>query len=115
MGSLIENVSDITSNKGYLDLVGNNLFGRFYTGFDDAGSSSSTDGTMYFRACVAEGNKKSTDPDKGQIYVGFDLVGSGTIDYLLSCNGNTSNSSISLYRPSGVSSPDTATNSVNLG
>lgn len=82
IGSLIENVSDITSNKGYLDLVGNNLFGRFYTGFDDAGSSSSTDGTM---------------------------------DYLLSCNGNTSNSSISLYKPTGFSSPDTATNPVNLG
>ena len=70
--------------------------------------------------CILEpvlrrGIKKSTDPYKGQVYVGFDLVGSGTIDYLLSCNGNTSNSSISLYRPSGVSSPDTATNSVNLG
>ncbi|MDA8735915.1 PEP-CTERM sorting domain-containing protein [Opitutales bacterium] len=106
---------DSTSNKGYLDLVGNNQFGTFYTGFDDVDSSSSTDGTMYFRARVAEGNKKSTDPYRGQIYVGFDLTDNGTIDYLLSYNGSTSNSSISLYKPSGFNSPDTTTNPVNLG
>ena len=113
LGGPSDPVADNQANRADLELVGRpeNGLEAFYVGFDDFGSSSTTDGDWYFRVRVSGENGNPDGVLNGFVYVGLDITGDGTLDYLIEHGGNP-NQTISIRRPGGASND---TNSVSQG
>lgn len=88
MGGPSDPVADNQANKPDIELVGNDsaeLY-AFYGGFLDNGSSSTTDGDVFYRVRVA-GNSGQAELG-GYVFIGLDITGDGALDYYIQHGGN---------------------------
>lgn len=88
LGGPSDPVADNQANKPDIELVGSDsaeLY-AFYGGFLDNGSSSTTDGDVFFRVRVA-GNSGLPELG-GYVFIGLDITGDGALDYFIQHGGN---------------------------
>jgi hypothetical protein len=91
------------------DVVGNALHPSFYTTFGDAGTPSTTDGTLAFRTRVgADANPVGF---KSALFIGVDANGDGAIDLFLGVNNSGGANTNGIWNPGAGAniSPNTTT------
>jgi hypothetical protein len=81
------------------DIVGNALHPSFYTTFGDAGTPSTTDGTLGFRTRVgADANPVGF---KSALFIGIDANSDGAIDLFLGVNNSGGANTNGIWNPGG--------------
>lgn len=116
LGGPSDPVADNQANRPDIELVGRPESGleAFYVRFDNSGGNSTTDGNWIFRIRVSGQNGKDDDVAKGFFYVGVDLTGDGSLDYMIE-HGGQPNQNISILRAgAGSNSPSTVTLGASL-
>jgi len=111
LGGPSDPVADNQANRVDIELVGRPEAGleAFYVGFNDFGAGSTTDGDWFFRTRVSGENGKADGEAKGFFYVGLDITGDGSLDYLIEHGGN-GGQEISIRRAGpGSNSPGSVT------
>ena len=91
------------------DIVGNAAHPSVYTMFGDAGTPSTTDGTLAFRARV--GADSSPAGFKAALFVGVDANRDGALDLFIGINNSGSADTVGIWNPgTGLNvSPNTTT------
>jgi hypothetical protein len=91
------------------DIVGNALHPSFYTMFGDAGTPSTTDGTLAFR--IRLGADVNPSGFKTALFVGIDANTDGAIDLFLGVNNSGAADTVGIWNPgAGLNiSPNTTT------
>ena len=91
------------------DIVGNAAHPAAYTAFGDAGTPSTTDGTLAFRMRV--GADASPAGFKSAMFVGVDANNDGKLDLFIGVNNSGNANTLALYSPgTGLNnSPSTTT------
>jgi hypothetical protein len=111
LGGPSDPVADNQANRVDIELVGRPEEGleAFYVGFDDFGTSSTTDGDWFFRTRVSGENGSPDGEANGFFYVGIDITGDGSLDYLIEHGGNPTQQISILRAGAGSNSPGSVT------
>jgi hypothetical protein len=109
LGANYDFTADQQTGIGAGDIVGNAANLGFLTSFDNAGTSSLTDGNLGFRVrfdVAGNGNAFGRN-----LWVGIDANGNGSIDVFLGVNFQGSNDTIGVFSPGtgANTSPSTST------
>jgi hypothetical protein len=91
------------------DVVGNAAHPSFYTAFGDAGTPSTTDGTLAFR--IRLGADANPAGFKAALFVGVDANQDGAIDLFIGVNNSGSADTVGIWNPGAGAntSPNTTT------
>src|SRR2546430_12409685 len=92
------------------DIVGNAAHPSAYTQFGDAGTPSTTDGTIAFRVRV--GGDLNPVGFKTALFVGVDANRDGALDLFIGVNNSGSNDTIGLWNPGNGTNVSPSTTSI---
>jgi hypothetical protein len=102
---------DQQTGQGDADIVGDATHPAFYTMFDDAGTASTTDGTLYFRVRIG-----SDFPRPGafnnNLFVGIDGNQDGALDLFLGVHNQGSHSEVAIWNPGNGANTSPSTTSI---
>lgn len=91
------------------DIVGNALHPSVYTAFDNGGTPSLTDGSIFFR--IRLGADASPAGFKAALFIGIDANHDGALDLFLGVNNSGSSDKVGIWNPGAGAniSPNTTT------
>ncbi|WP_110130305.1 hypothetical protein [Coraliomargarita sinensis] len=111
LGGPSDPVADNQANRVDIELVGRpeNGLEAFYVGFNDFGTGSNTDGDWFFRTRLSGENGSPDGEANGFFYVGIDITGDGSLDYLIEHGGSPTQQISILRAGEGSNSPGSIT------
>jgi hypothetical protein len=107
---LTDPVNDQQTGSFEGDLVANSSNPLFYTRFDDAGTPSTTDGTLGFRVRV--GGDANPPGFKSTFFVGIDANSNGSLDLFVGVGNSGSSDAIGMWNPGTSANTSPSTTSI---